>query len=242
MKTSLPLWIGALLASSACAEFANWTNSEGRTAELELVSVTDESGEKVGQFRMRTGRTTSIKASGLSADDAKRLDEWKSDESGSGSAAAETSASVFDKVLEGNLETLQGKSLRRVSDFKKPSKYYLFYYTASWCGPCQKFTPSLVDFYKEHKPGNDDFEIVLITSDSDEGAMKEYAVDKEMSWPHLKLSRVEKFKKEFKHPGGGIPNLVLTDTEGKLLATSYEGQTYKGPAVVMNHLGSLLKK
>jgi thiol-disulfide isomerase/thioredoxin len=240
MKTSLTLWIGALLTTSACAEYASWTNSEGKTADLELVSVTEEGGEKVGQFRMRNGRSISIKASGLAAADAKRLEEWKAGEAGGTAEAG--AASVFDKHLEGNLETLQGKSLRRVTEFQKPTKYYLFYYTASWCGPCQKFTPSLVEFYNEHKPGNSEFEIILVTSDSDEGAMKEYAVDKQMTWPHLKLSRVDRFKKEFQHPGTGIPNLVLTDTEGKLLATSYEGSNYRGPAVVMNHLASLLKK
>ena len=47
---------------------------------------------------------------------------------------------------------------------------------------------------------------------------------------------------EFKMRGGGIPNLVLTDLEGNLIKTSYEGKKYVGPTVVMNHLESLLKK
>jgi hypothetical protein len=99
-----------------------------------------------------------------------------------------------------------------------------------------------VDYYNKHKPGNDDFELILVTSDSDEAAMEEYAQQKQMPWPQLKLSRVERFKKEFKHPGRGIPNLVLTDIEGKLIKTSYEGENYVGPAVVMNHLATLLEK
>ena len=149
---------------------------------------------------------------------------------------------MFDDILDGNLVSLQGKSLKRFDATSKPTKYYLFYYTASWCGPCQKFTPSLVEFYNAHKPKSDQFEIVLITSDSDEGDMESYAKDKEMKWPHLKMSKVEKFRKEFKHPGGGIPNLVLTDLQGKIIKASYEGSDYKGPTVVMNHLGSLLKE
>ena len=100
----------------------------------------------------------------------------------------------------------------------------------------------MVEFYNAHKPKSDQFEIVLITSDSDEGDMESYAKDKEMKWPHLKMSKVEKFRKEFKHPGGGIPNLVLTDLQGKIIKASYEGSDYKGPTVVMNHLGSLLKE
>ena len=72
--------------------------------------------------------------------------------------------------------------------------------------------------------------------------MVKYAVGKQMQWPHLKLSKVSKFKKEFKHPGTGIPNLVLTDLEGNLIKTSYVDGNYVGPTVVMDHLEGLLKK
>ena len=98
---------------------------------------------------------------------------------------------------------------------KRPEKYYVFYYTASWCGPCQQFTPSLVEFYNKHK--NDNFEIVLITSDSDEGDMEDYAKEKKMPWPQLKLGKTEKFKKEFKHGVTGIPSVIVCDLEGKNL-------------------------
>jgi hypothetical protein len=39
-----------------------------------------------------------------------------------------------------------------------------------------------------------------------------------------------------------IPNLVLTDLQGKILKATDEGKTYVGPGVVMNHLETLLKK
>lgn len=240
MKTSLHFLLSALLAVSASAEFRTWTRNDGKTAELDLVSVSGEAGAKSGEFKMRSGKSVTLAASGLTEADAKRLDEWTP----AATAAAPVSAtpSVFDEALEGNLVALKGKGLSSLKDFVKPTKYYLFYYTASWCGPCQKFTPSLVDFYKANKPDNNEFEIILVTSDSDEGAMEEYAVEKKMTWPHLKLSKAERFKKEFKHPGTGIPNLVLTDTEGTLLKTSYVDGQYMGPSSVMSHLGSLLKK
>jgi thiol-disulfide isomerase/thioredoxin len=235
MKTLTAFFIGVSLAGSAYAGFEKWTNKDGKTVELELLKVSEAGGE----FRMRNGRTATLKASDLSEADAKRLAEWKPEIA---PAAAAAVPSVFDKALDGNLVALKGKKLASHREFVKPKKYYLFYYTASWCGPCQKFTPSLVEFYDSKKPGNDEFEIILVTSDRDEDAMEQYAIEKKMGWPHLKLSKAEDFKKDFKHPGTGIPNLVLTDTEGKLLKTSYEGSNYLGPAAVMNHLGSLLKK
>ncbi len=232
LRTSL---IGISLATLAHAEFRTWTRSDGKAAELDLVTVTEANGEKFGEFKMRDGRSVTLKASGLTAADAEMLAGWKP-------AAAAAAPSVFDKFLDGDLVRLSGKSLKPCKDATKPAKYYLFYYTASWCGPCQAFTPSLVEFYNKQKPGNDQFELILITSDDSEDDMTGYAVGKKMTWPQLKLSKVERFKKEFKHPGTGIPNLVLTDTEGKLLKTSYVDGKYLGPASVMNHLGTLLKK
>lgn len=240
MKTTILLSL--LLSGVSFAGFEKWTNKAGKAAELELVKVTESGGEKVGEFKTRAGKTVTLNASDLADGEAKRLDDFKpaavAEEKAGQTASA---ASVFDDVLDGNLVSLQGKGLKKFDFSAKPAKYYLFYYTASWCGPCQKFTPSLVEFYDSKKPGNSDFEIVLITSDEDEDAMEGYAVDKQMKWPHLKLGKVEKFRKEFKHPGGGIPNLVLTDLQGNIIKSSYEGKDYKGPNVVMNHLGSLLK-
>lgn len=243
MKSSLILLTLGALAGSAFAGFETWTSKDGRAAELELVSVSDVGGEKTGEFKLRNGKTVTLKASALSEADAKRLAEWTAPAATetAPAAAAAAAPSVFDKVLEGNLVKLDGKSLKRYSEPVKPAKYYLFYYTASWCGPCHKFTPSLVEFYDKYRSKGNDFELVLITSDSDEGAMEEYAAEFKMQWPQLKLSKADKFKDEFKHPGTGIPNLVLTDTEGKLIKGSYEGGNYVGPTVVMNHLEKLLK-
>jgi thiol-disulfide isomerase/thioredoxin len=236
MKTILLLLPGILFAASASAEFRTWTRNDGKTAELELISVTESDGEKAGEFKTRGGQKVTLKSSVLSEADAKLLAEWKPETA----AAPAGAASVFDDVLDGNLVKLSGKSLKPFKDLKKPSKYYLFYYTASWCGPCQKFTPALVDFYNQKKNG--EFEAVLVSSDRDEDAMENYSVEKKMPWPQLKLSKVEKFKREFKHPGTGIPNLVLCDLEGKLIKTSYVDGKYIGPHAVMQHLETLLSK
>lgn len=240
MKILSSLFCLLLLTNLTQAESRTWTRSDGKTADLELIKVSGEKGAKIGTFKMRNGQTVDLAASSLSESDAKFLEEWKSD----AALAAEVekaTASVFDEILEGNLEKLSGRSLKRYKPETKPNKYYLFYYTASWCPPCQKFTPDLVKFYKKHQSQLDAFEIVLISSDRDEKAMEGYAKDKKMVWPHLKLSKVDRFKRTFKHPGRGIPNLVLTDLEGNLIKTSYEGKTRVGPTSVMNHLGRLLK-
>ena len=78
-KISLSVLFGCLFAATATAtaEFRTWTRNDGKTAELDLVSVTGEGDDKSGEFRMRNGRTITLKASVLSEADAKLLDEWK---------------------------------------------------------------------------------------------------------------------------------------------------------------------
>ncbi len=225
----VPLAIGV-----ATAAFEPWTNKADNTVELELVSKAEKNGDVVGTFRMRDGRTAEIAAADLSEGSADKLRDWQPEATG-----ATPPPSVFDDILAGNLLKLEGKRLKRFKDLEAPTKYYLFYYTASWCGPCHKFTPNLVKFYKENK--NDEFEVILITADSDEESMEDYAAEMGMPWPQLKMAKVGKFRKEFRHPGGGIPNLVLTNLDGELLKTSYVGKDYVGPYVVMNHLKGLLQ-
>lgn len=235
MKTTLSLLISCWFAATAHAEFRTWTNADGKSAELDLVAVNDLSDGKSGVFKMRNGKSVTIKASNLSEADGKLLADWKPAPAAGSSAVA----SVFDKALENDLVRLSGKSLKSCKDATKPTKYYLFYYTASWCGPCHKFTPSLVQFYNKHKGPS--FELILITSDDSEKAMAGYAEEMKMPWPQLKLSKVKAFEKQFPYPGSGIPNLVLTDLQGKLIKGSYEGKQYIGPNAVMAHLETLLK-
>ncbi|GAA5483352.1 thioredoxin-like domain-containing protein [Haloferula sargassicola] len=227
------LLLSALFTGLASADFEPWTNQDGKTVDLELVSKSEKDGDTVGTFRMRNGHTVDVAASTLSADSASRLMEWEpSGETADAGTAPAGGPSVFDDIFDGNLVKLDGKRLKKVKDFQPPKKHYIFYRTASWCGPCHKFTPSLVKYYNEHK--SDDFELVLITSDSSEDAMEGYAEEMEMPWPQLKLRKVEKFDKEHPDKCKGIPYLVVTDLQGKILA---EGNAYG----ILPQLDTLLK-
>ena len=231
MKTFHLILATALFTGSLHAEFRTWTRNDGKTAYMELVGKTGQGDALKGSFKMRNRQTAVVAASDLIAADAERLKTWRPN----------GKASVFDSALDGNLVKLEGDSFKPYDIQKSPTKYYLFYYTASWCGPCHRFTPSLVKFYDKYKPLSDAFEIILVTDDSEVKAMEGYAKQMKMNWPQVKLSKADDFKKQFKHPGRGIPNLVLTDLDGKLLKTSYEGENYVGPTVVMEYLETLIK-
>jgi len=90
------------------------------------------------------------------------------------------------------------------------------YFSAHWCGPCRKFTPTLAAFYNNRKAkGIDDFEIIFVSADQDEGEFNEYYAT--MPWLALpfKDPRVSKLSDRFSV--SGIPALILIDPTGKTI-------------------------
>jgi thiol-disulfide isomerase/thioredoxin len=203
MKTSFVILASIALALPSHAAFAKWTNKEGKTVEMELVEVTAEGDETVGVFVMRNGRKVTLKKTMFSEESAKQFD------------AMTPKTSVFNEVLEGNMVILDGDKFKDHKLVKKPKKFYIFYYTASWCGPCKAFTPQLADFYNKNK--NENFELVLISSDRDQKSMESYAAKNKMPWPQLKFAKIGTFSGKFNHGVNGIPSVIVCDLEGKIV-------------------------
>ncbi len=211
MKTILTsLLAAACLTTTAAAEFETWTNKDGREARMKLIEVVRDGDKVAGKFELQNGRTVTLDSDALADADAARLNDWNPP------VAAEPS--IFDDMLDGNLVILNGRRFSRHSLEQKPTKYYIFYYTASWCGPCLAYTPRLVAFYNEHRPKLDTFEIVLVTSDRDKDAMLEYARDKKMPWPHVDFARTDRIKQTLDHGVRGIPSVIVCDLEGNVVA------------------------
>jgi len=91
------------------------------------------------------------------------------------------------------------------------------YFSAHWCGPCRAFTPRLITLYNELKSaGNNDLEIIFISSDRDQEAFNHYY----SSMPWLALSFSERdLKSSLSEMFGveGIPTLIFLDGTGKQL-------------------------
>ncbi|KAG2707567.1 hypothetical protein I3760_05G153100 [Carya illinoinensis] len=107
--------------------------------------------------------------------------------------------------LQVKIDSLEGKKLG-------------LYFSASWCGPCRRFTPSFVEVYNELSPKGD-FEVIFVSADEDEESFKDYF--SKMPWLAIPFS--DSGKRD--HLDGffqveGIPNLVLIDEDGKVVSDS----------------------
>ena len=123
-------------------------------------------------------------------------------------------ASVFPKVenlVRGNEEVAIGEALQG-------KEVIGLYFSASWCGPCRRFTPQLVEAYETLKKEGKEFEIVFISSDSDLDEFNQYY--SKMPWLALPYEEYREMSEELgeKYECQGIPHLVLLDGKtGKII-------------------------
>jgi nucleoredoxin len=164
----------------------------------------------------------------------------RADKNGAGAS----SGGGFDlaSALDGKLVAIDGEG--RLAPFSfangQTPKFYAVYFSAHWCGPCRQFTPDLVRFYDEKKKVHENFEVIFVSSDRNEDAMRGYMKEAGMAFPALKYSERNTTRAITKFAGPGIPCLVILDANGKVLAHSFDGEQYLGPGVPMQMLGKLL--
>ncbi|KAA8530621.1 hypothetical protein F0562_005445 [Nyssa sinensis] len=120
---------------------------------------------------------------------------------------------VRNNVLQVKFDKLRGKKLG-------------LYFSGSWCGPCQQFTPELIEVYNELS-SKSDFEIILISADEYVESFNNYF--SKMPWLAVPFSDSEtrnRLNKLFEVDG--IPHLVILDEKGKVLSD-------EGVEIVLNY-------
>ena len=112
-------------------------------------------------------------------------------------------------------ETLLDQKGNKVSSDILEGKYVGLYFSASWCGPCRAFTPSLIKFRNKHGA---EFEVVLVGADGSSRAQANYMRKYKMPW--LAMQNQSPEAKETRQASGvkQIPALVILAPDGKILS------------------------
>jgi nucleoredoxin len=238
MKTSLLALIVGLTAFTGVAR--EWTNEAGKKIQAEFVEVKGAEGSEVVVLKTAGGKNYDVPLKQLSAADQTFVSEQAKKTDAKPAAAAEkteaaATKSIFGDMLKGKLVAVDGKRVGKYEMAAEP-KFYAFYFSASWCGPCKEFTPKLVEFYNASEGKKKDFEVIFVSRDNDEKAMEEYMAKDKMPWPAITYRHLDRLKKVQEFSGKGIPCLVLVDAEGNVVSHSYEGTNYVGPYKVMDDI------
>mmetsp|Transcript_25596 Transcript_25596/g.31519 ORF Transcript_25596/g.31519 Transcript_25596/m.31519 type:complete len:417 (-) Transcript_25596:230-1480(-) len=95
--------------------------------------------------------------------------------------------------------------------------HVMLYFSAHWCPPCRRFTPSLIELYKKLK-NSKNMELVFCSLDREEEAYKEYTSD--MPWLCMPFKAKETTAMASKYKASGIPHLVIVDdATGEIITT-----------------------
>jgi len=116
------------------------------------------------------------------------------------------------------LNTPEGKELS-LSSLK--GKYVLIDFWASWCGPCRRENPNVLQLYNKYKKKN--FEILSVSLDSDKAKWTAAIQQDQMNGLHV--SDLEKWNSVAARDYGvsSIPFTVLVDPDGNVIATKLRG-------------------
>ncbi|MHC5113081.1 MAG: thioredoxin-like domain-containing protein [Planctomycetota bacterium] len=104
----------------------------------------------------------------------------------------------------------------------------LVYFSASWCPPCKKFTPKLVQYAQALGP-NAPMAVILVSSDKDANKQRQYMQQSRMPFFATVWNPQQNGALKRSLCGGrGIPSLTLVDANGEILARSYVDGQYRG--------------
>jgi peroxiredoxin len=116
--------------------------------------------------------------------------------------------------------SLNRKKKMKLSDLR--GQVVLIDFWASWCGPCRRENPNVVETY--HKYKDDGFTIMSVSLDKDLEKWKAAIEADDLSWPnHVSDLGGWQSKVSRLYGVGSVPFTVLIDQEGKIIKTNLRG-------------------
>ena len=121
------------------------------------------------------------------------------------------------------LMTPEGTELK-ISDVHQ-GNVLLVDFWASWCGPCRRANPELVEIYKAYY--DQGFEILGVSLDRDSASWVKAIADDELTWAHISDLRYWDSEGAELYGVSAIPHAVLIDREGIIAAKNLSGDALR---------------
>ena len=123
-------------------------------------------------------------------------------------------SAVGKAFIDFEMADANGK-MHKLSEYVGKGKVVLIDFWASWCPPCRRDMPNMVEVYKQYK--NKGFEIVGISLDSKADAWAKGVKDLNITWPQLSDLQGWKNAGAALYGVNSIPHTVLVDKDGTIL-------------------------
>ncbi|MBB77881.1 MAG: hypothetical protein CL844_02630 [Crocinitomicaceae bacterium] len=116
------------------------------------------------------------------------------------------------------------KTMMKLSDLR--GKIVLLDFWASWCGPCRRENPTVVNLYNKYKDKG--FTVMSVSLDKDLTKWLQAIEKDNLSWSnHVSDLKGWASKAGKEYGVSGIPFTVLIDREGKIIAKNLRGEELK---------------
>ena len=125
---------------------------------------------------------------------------------------------VGKQAPEISLPDTKGRQVK-LSSFR--GKYVLVDFWASWCGPCRRENPNVVDAYNQFRSKN--FTILGVSLDKAKDAWEKAIVDDNLNWTHVSDLKYWQSVVVPVYGVQSIPFNVLVDPDGNVIAENLRG-------------------
>lgn len=176
--------------------------------------VADEADEDEGKSKKKKKKKSKKKSKSKDAKKARKKD--KSAKTDAEEESAETAAAPGEAAVPvalGKFKQLNGKPNLKAD-------YYIYLYSASWCGYCKQSMPVAVDAYKKIKASRK-VELILICGDKSEKESKDYLKSMKAKMPCIWFEQLKATGFQGL-PGCGMPGfpaVAIADKNGKHVAS-----------------------
>jgi peroxiredoxin len=127
---------------------------------------------------------------------------------------------IGKKITDFEMADVNG-NMHKLSEYAGNGKITLIDFWASWCPPCRRDIPHLVEVYKQFKDKG--FEIVGISLDNNKEAWVQGITDLNITWPQLSDLKFWQNEGAALYGVNSIPHTILVDKDGTILAKNLRG-------------------